>query len=168
MELCLCPLLIQGYNANMNCVDKFDQNKKNVSNRQEKPKMVASNFLFFLWYFNINARIIYNEITQENMNMNEFRRQVSKELVANMLIKKRWSSSDSPVMPKYLKKGSLYVPKEVCLEQSAHQPQRSTRRRCNHCSLKEKEVRTDWICSVCEVPLCLGKVKNCFAKHHKS
>lgn len=50
--------------------------------------------------------------------------------------------------------------------QSAHQPERTTRRRCAHCSTKEKEVRTDWKCTICDVPLCISKSRNCFNNYH--
>ena len=42
-----------------------------------------------------------------------------------------------------------------------------SRRRCALCSTKAKQVRTDWECSVCEVPLCLGKQKSWFQDYHK-
>jgi len=102
-------------------------------------------FLFFFDATVVNARILHNDIINENMSMKKFRRHVSRDLVAKTLVEKRRSFSDSPVTPKHLKKGSPAVPKEVRLEQSAHQPQRSTRRRCNNYSSKQKEVRTDWI-----------------------
>jgi len=71
------------------------------------------------------------------MSMKSVRRQVTRrELVAKTLVKKRRNSLDSSVTPKNLKKWSPSVSKEVCLEQSAHQPYRSTRRRCNNCSSK--------------------------------
>lgn len=150
----------------MNCVIKFDQNKKTYQIDRKSQKWWHRIFFFFFDATIVNACIMYNDITNENMCMKEFHRQVSRELVAKTLIEKRRSSSDSHVTPKRLKKGSPTVPKEVRLEQSAHQPQRSTRRRCNNCSSKLNEVRTDWICSICEVPLCLGKTRNCFAEHH--
>ncbi|KAF0690958.1 Uncharacterized protein FWK35_00038029, partial [Aphis craccivora] len=161
-----CPIVLQDYNSNMNCVDKFDQNKKTYQIDRKSQKWWHRIFFFFFDATIVNARILYNEITNENMSMKEFRRNVSRDLVAKTLVEKRRSSTDSPVTPKHLKKGSPAVPKEVRLEQSAHQPQRSTRRRCNNCSSKKKEIRTDWTCSICEVPLCLGKNRNCFAEYH--
>lgn len=163
-----CPLVLHDYNNNMNCVDKFDQNKKSYQIDRKSQKWWHRIFFFFFDSAIVNSRILYNEITKESMSMKDFRRQVSRELVAKTLVEKRRSSSDSPITPKNLKKGSPSVPKEVRIEQSAHQPKRSTRRRCNNCSSKAKEVRTDWVCSICEVPLCLGKSRNCFAEYHKT
>ena len=66
--------------------------------------MVAPLFFLFFDATIVNARILYNDITNENMSMKEFRRHVSRDLVAKTLVEKRHSSSDSPVTPKYLKK----------------------------------------------------------------
>ncbi|CAH1971723.1 unnamed protein product [Acanthoscelides obtectus] len=52
---------------------------------------------------------------------------------------------------------------------SSHQPKRGTRRRYAYCSTKkEKQIRTDWVCSVCNVPLCLTKNKTCFQDSHRN
>ncbi|CAI6357072.1 unnamed protein product [Macrosiphum euphorbiae] len=56
---------------------------------------------------------------------------------------------------------------DIAVEKSAHQSKISTRRRCAKCSTREKEVRTEWMCAVCNVPLCITKNRNCFADHHK-
>ncbi|XP_043464114.1 piggyBac transposable element-derived protein 4-like [Leptopilina heterotoma] len=40
-----------------------------------------------------------------------------------------------------------------------------SRRRCRFCSTKEKEIRTKYVCKVCDVPLC---VEPCFKKFHDS
>ncbi|XP_018364594.1 PREDICTED: uncharacterized protein LOC108762190 [Trachymyrmex cornetzi] len=52
---------------------------------------------------------------------------------------------------------------------SAHMPlcnSEGKRRRCAHCSTKEKEKRTTWICTQCNVPLCVSADKNCFLAFH--
>ncbi|CAI6356801.1 unnamed protein product [Macrosiphum euphorbiae] len=63
-------------------------------------------------------------------------------------------------------KNKSFVPDSLRLEKSAHQPKISTRR-CAKCCTREKEVRTEWMCAVCNVPLCITKNRNCFADHHK-
>jgi hypothetical protein len=48
----------------------------------------------------------------------------------------------------------------------AHMPEViSTRRRCAYCSTKEKQKRTDVICTFYGVGLC---VKNCFSLYHQN
>lgn len=41
-----CPIVLKDYNMNMKCVDKFDQYKKNVSNRQKKSQVVSHIYFF--------------------------------------------------------------------------------------------------------------------------
>lgn len=98
--------------------------------------------------------------------MKDFRRQISSDLVSKTIVEKRQMKQTSESPPVQLKRNKPFVPKSIRLDQSAHQPTRSTRRRCGNCSTKEKEVRTEWICSVCNIPLYLGKKKNCFADYH--
>lgn len=62
--------------------------------------------------------------------------------------------------PVEIKKPKPTVPQEVRFTNSAHQPIRSTRKRRARCSNKENQVRTEWICSMCKVPLCLSKTKS--------
>lgn len=99
-----CPIVLQDYNSHMNCVDKFDQNKKTYQIDRKSQKWWHRIFFFFFDATIVNSRILYNEITKENMSMKEFRRQISRELVAKTLVEKRRSLSDSPITPKNLKK----------------------------------------------------------------
>lgn len=49
----------------------------------------------------------------------------------------------------------------------AHMPKYiSSARRCANCSNKEHQKRTNWICTTCEIPLCLTKGSNCFPAYH--
>ncbi|KAJ8939274.1 hypothetical protein NQ318_015232 [Aromia moschata] len=65
------------------------------------------------------------------------------------------------------KKPKPCVSNSIRLTASSHQPIRTTRRRCAMCSTKNNDVRTNWQCSVCNVPLCLGKSKACFQSYHR-
>ena len=97
-----------------------------------------------------------------------FRLEVVDGLVATTYInKKHKSSSGSAGLSVKISKHKPHTPIEVRKLESAHQPRRGTRRRCASCSTKAKQVRTDWECSVCNVPLCLGKQKSCFQNYHK-
>lgn len=90
--------------------------------------------------------------------MKQFRRDISRELVTKTLVEKRRNNISTP-SPIGIKKGKPTISPSIRTEQSAHQPERSTRRRCTLCSTKQDEVRTNWMCSICKVPLCLGKNK---------
>jgi len=103
-----------------------------------------------------------------NITMKNFRREISNDLVSKTLVEKRSIQNVSKIQSVAVKKHKPHVNSTIRFEQAAHQPNRGTRRRCAKCSTKQKEVRTEWVCSVCDVPLCLGKQKNCFALYHKS
>jgi len=103
-----------------------------------------------------------------NITMKNFRREISNDLVSKTLIEKRSIQNVSKEQTVAVKKHKPHVNSRIRFEQAAHQPKRGTRRRCARCSTKEKEIRTEWICSVCNVPLCLAKQKNCFALYHNS
>ncbi|KAG5886233.1 hypothetical protein JTB14_029833 [Gonioctena quinquepunctata] len=76
--------------------------------------------------------------------------------------------ASSNVPPMELEKSKPYVPKEIRLTSSMHQPERTPRRRCALCSTKVHPVRIDWKCPTCEVPLCLGKEKTCSQTYHSN
>lgn len=100
--------------------------------------------------------------------MKNFRREISNDLVSKTLIEKRSIQNVTKEQTVAVKKHKPYVSPSVRFDQASHQSKRGTRRRCARCSTKQNEVRTEWMCSVCNVPLCLAKQKNCFALHHNS
>ncbi|KAL4148520.1 hypothetical protein QTP88_002749 [Uroleucon formosanum] len=111
-----CPKVLQDYNNNMNCVDKFDQNKKSYQIDRKK-------------------------LCTEKISLKQFKRDISREFVSKTLVQKRRMtvepSSPSPVS---IKKGKPTVSPSIRMEQSAHQPTRSTRRRCTLCSTKDTKL----------------------------
>ncbi|CAK9809214.1 PiggyBac transposable element-derived protein 4, partial [Anthophora quadrimaculata] len=64
-----------------------------------------------------------------------------------------------------IRKHKPNVSLEIRKRDSKQLPERSSCKRCALCSTKKKEVRTLWSCTVCKVPLCLGK-NMCFNKYH--
>jgi hypothetical protein len=163
-----CPIALKEYNKNMNCVDKFDQNKKTCQIDRKSKKWWHRIFIHFIDVAVVNAHVIYTQKTGIKIKINDFRRQISSELFSKKIIEKRQMKQTSESPPVQLKRNKPFVSKSIRLEQSAHHPTRSTRRRCGNCSTKYKEVRTEWVCSVCNIPLYLGKAKNCFANYHNN
>lgn len=88
----------------------------------------------------------------------DFRREVVNGLISEQLIPgKKRNNRNSPLT---IKKHKPTVSSQIRLQSSAHQPLRGTRRRCAKCSTRSSQVRTEWMCSVCNVPLCLSKNSN--------
>lgn len=158
-----CPVLLTDYNKNMNFVDKFDQNL-NVYKVDRKSKKWWHRIFFYLFDAAIvNAYVLYKELNLPKKTMKEFRREVITFLTTETEIKRRQSTTRNTIA---IKKNKPFVPPEIRTSESAHQPTRDTRRRCALCSTSKKQIRTDWVCSVCNVPLCLGKNKTCFQNYH--
>lgn len=160
-----CPVMLTDYNKNMNFVDKFDQMRSCYGIDRKSHKWWHRIFFFFIDAALVNAFIINKLLaTTPQLSMKDFRRQVSEGLVANILVK-NLSLPAELSLP--IKKHKPYVSKIIRLTASNHQPTRTTRRRCAVCSTKNNDVRTNWQCSVCNVPLCLGKLKTCFQSYHR-
>ncbi|XP_050705681.1 piggyBac transposable element-derived protein 4-like [Eriocheir sinensis] len=158
-----CPICVTDYNKNMNSVDKFDQLMASYKLDRRSKKWWHRIFFYFLDAAVVNSYIVFRTL-KNNMPLKEFKIHCVEGLLATRLVqRKRSATNESPLE---IKKSKPTVPVEIRRKESSHQPKRSTRRRCALCSTKTKEVRTDWVCSVCEVPLCLGKKKECLQKYH--
>lgn len=163
VEDVLCPQLLIDYNKFMNGVDKFDQIKSTYEVDRKSHKWWHRIFFFFLDASIVNAFIIYKELNLEKMTMKDFRLAVAEYLISAPNIKKRCSDVSSPIT---IKKHKPFVPPTTRHSEANHQPTYSTRRRCALCSTKENQIRTNWFCSICRVPLCMGKQKHCFQEYH--
>lgn len=165
ITMILCPKVLQDYNSNMNCVEKFDQKKKSYQIDRKSHKWWHR--IFFFDATVVNAYVIYNELSSKKLSIKQFRREILNDLISKKLVeKRRQSSADlSPCLVSIIK-GKPNVSPSIRKKQSAHQLVRSTRRRCTLCSKKENEVRTNWMCTVYQVPLSLGKNNTCFMQYH--
>ena len=163
-----CPKALHDYNQNFNCVDKFDQMKEVYEIDRKSKKWWQRIFWYFIDATIVNAHITYKECRGPLMSLKDFTRDSSRTMVSPTLVCARKKSqikrkSDSPIQ---IKNKKPFVPKTIRLQNSAHQPERATRRRCAKCSTKSRQVRTEWMCNVCKVPLCLAKTKTCFQDYH--
>ncbi|XP_050301509.1 piggyBac transposable element-derived protein 4-like [Anthonomus grandis grandis] len=161
-----CPKALADYNANMNFVDKFDQNLSYYKIDRKSHKWWHRIFFFFLDAAVVNAFVLYKGLQLPPLSMKDFRRSIIEGLVAEALVARKRSASSFETIA--IKKNKPYVSEEVRFEGSTHQPERGTRRRCANCSTKKNQVRTEWVCSVCNVPLCLTKNKTCFQDFHRN
>lgn len=162
-----CPSVLKEYNTYMNSVDKFDQIKAVYEINRKSKKWWHRVFFYFIDASITNAFIIYKLLGKKDKKMKEFRREIVHELVAAKTvnsIRKRLSYEMADTIKLGRKKPT--TSSAIRHTDSAHQPVRDTRRRCANCSTAKNEVRTDWICSVCRIPLCLSKRRNCFQDYH--
>lgn len=167
-----CPQALVDYNSNMNGVDKFDQLLSSYKINRQSKKWWHRIFFYFLDACVVNSYCLYKLLNLPKTTSKAFRRAIVAGLTASTLassnrVKSSSRRASSHVPQLEIKKSKPYVPQEIRLTSSMHQPERTSRRRCALCSTKAHPVRTDWKCSTCEVPLCLGKEKNCFQTYHK-
>jgi len=110
----------------------------------------------------VNAYIIYNEQgNKDNLTLKTFRLAVVDSLVGKFIESKKGRH------PKPKRNSHCKVSVNKRQSKSKHMPQYGKRRRCTYCSTKENEQRTNWMYTLCQVPLCLNYSKNCFANYHK-
>ena len=160
------PPSIADYNKNMNSVDKFDQLMSSYNIDRRSKKWWHRIFFYFLDAAVLNAYISYKHFI--DIELKNFKGKCAEGFVTETLLDKIPPSETTlRSIPIRIKNSKPTVSLEIRKTSSKHQPIRvhGTRRRCALCSTKKKEFRTSWRCSVCEVPLCLGK-KNCFNKYH--
>lgn len=163
-----CPQAVSDYNSNMNYVDVFDQLLSNYKINRRSRKWWHRIFFYFIDASVVNAYCIYKLLNLPKISAKDFRRSIMNGLVSETLISKKRPSTSSSCAKLEIKKSKPFVPPEIRHQSSKHQPERSSRRRCALCSTKAKQIRTEWICSICQVPLCLGKNKSCFQTYHNS
>ncbi|XP_030751366.1 piggyBac transposable element-derived protein 4-like [Sitophilus oryzae] len=84
-----CPQALSDYNANMNFVDKFDQNLNLYKINRKSKKWWHRIFFYFLDAAVVNAFVLYKELHSPKISMKEFRRSVSQGLVADLVIKNK-------------------------------------------------------------------------------
>lgn len=163
-----CPKVLVDYNSNMNFVDKFDQLKATYEVNRKSHKWWHRILFHFLDVCVVNAHILNKLLQGGNaVSQKDFRRRIVDGLLSNRLVTlKRKLDRSSTRSPIRISKHKPTVPVEIRLTSSSHQPIRDTRKRCAKCSTKAKQVRTEWMCSVCKVPLCLSKTKSCFQDYH--
>lgn len=159
-----CPLVLVDYNQNMNCVDKLDQLKSTYELDRKSHKWRHRIFFHCIDVCVVNSFIIYNMTAQKRMSLKDFKRECSHELLIPTLTTVKRRTTTTPVGIKHHKP---FVAPNFRKTNASHMPVNTSRRRCALCSTKAVQVRTEWMCTTCKVPLCLNSKKNCFAEYHK-
>jgi len=128
--------------------------------------VVASHFLFFVDAVVVHAFIFHKQFADTPMKLKDFRHEVIAGFVAVTWARVQNKRNSSLISPVQIKK-KPYVPQDMCKTSADHLPERRGSRICAVCSMKNKPVRTEWSCTVCQVALCMGKNKDGFQRFHK-
>lgn len=157
-----CPSIIKKYNSKMGFVDHFDHLKSLYEINRRSKKWWHRIFWFFIDCAIVNAFVIFKHLKQEKGRFLEFRLSlVAEEIMANKTMSKRRPLSH----PSFSHKPQVPAVERYTI----HLPVKTTKRRCGLCSTKSHQVRTNWMCKGCNVPLCLGKMRgadDCFISYH--
>ena len=163
-----CPLAIVQYNKYMGGVDLPDQKIKcYMIDRKSKRNWIRI-FLHFLSVSMMNSFVYYKQFSNSNIRTVEYVSSVSTALIGNYCSRKRLGR---PLAMSNQKK--MRIEKSMSDTENSETPQLlahmpeiiSTYRRCAYCSTKEREKRTNVMCTFCGVCLC---VKNCFSLYHQN
>lgn len=160
------PDIIHDYNMHMNNVDKLDQLKKYYELDRKSRKWWHRIFFHFLDVAVVNAFII-SKSSGYQLPLKDFKLDIISVLCQSGSNIPTTSAKTSKKKPKVrVNKHKPYVDPNTRAS-SSHQPVRTTIRRCAKCSIAGHQRRTQWMCSTCNVPLCLSKSKSCFSDFHK-
>lgn len=166
-----CPKAVLDYNKHMGFVDHFDHLISLYAIDRKSRKWWHRIFFHFLDASVVNSFILYKMVNNGNIEiktMKDFRREIVRSLVEMGakpgLERKRPSTSGI----KAIKKHKPFIPDEIKYKNVEHLPVKCTRRRCAHCSTRDKPHQTRTMCETCNVGLCMQtKDISCFVKFHK-
>lgn len=148
-----CPEAFNYYNRFMAGVDKCDQYSTYYEIDRKSNKWWKRVFYRLLLMTVSNSWILYKACQGKKTPLIDYLIPLAEELIVSGKNEndKRKLGSGPPS-----KKAKLMI-------NVGHLPIRQgTRRRCAYCSQKKEQVRTYYICTTCEVPLCV----DCFAPYH--
>ena len=172
-----CPDVIKQYNGKMGGIDKSDMlvhlHKTPMRARRWYMKM----FGYVLDLCVCNAWILYkrdcNALKEKPMPLKQFRLDISRFARCHKAMTSRIAvtRSLSPEVPLIVpRKGQrLEPPSDQCRYDPSkmHLPVSVTiRQTCKRCSHKDDMHRSRWMCSACQVALCLSEKRNCFKPYH--
>ncbi|KFM69276.1 PiggyBac transposable element-derived protein 4, partial [Stegodyphus mimosarum] len=146
-----CPTAIATYNEIMEGVDHFDQLRERYEIGRRSRK-----WWHRILYFLIDLASREDSGPQDQLH---FRLRLARQLISGFSSRKRKGRPASFLSSKKT------VPDDVRLTKVGdHMPTvQKTYRRCRLCSTKGHEKRTRYVCTACNVPLCIHP---CFLKFH--
>lgn len=162
-----CPMVCADYNQHMGYVDYSDRLLSTYKIDRKSKKWWVRLFWYFVDLTIINSFIIYKEKNlQPSLTLKKFRLRLTEQLVGHKLSSLKGRKRVDSERDISSRKPQVNLEKRQ--SQSSHMPVYITsKRRCVQCSTNNNQVRCQWICKTCNVPLCLSSTKNCFLSYHK-
>jgi len=153
------PTVVCDYNKHMGYVDLADQLKSYYEIDRKSKRWYLRIFWHLLNVAVVNAFLIH-QATHQVTTLKIFTASLAEVLIGTSYLNRK-RLTNSPATSK------SYVPEEK-REEGQHFPKYgTTSRRCGACSTKADPHRTKWLCTGCQIPLCLSDKRNCFLMFHK-
>lgn len=159
-----CPVMCSDYNKHMGYVDNADRLLSTYKIDRKSKKWWHRVFWHFLDLTIVNSFILYkNKDSQPSVTLKKFRLLLADQLVGHKIVVSRGRKRQAAVVSSQKPQVSI----DRRRSQASHMPKHiESQRRCALCSTKFNQNRTSWICSICDVPLCLFPNRNCFITYH--
>ena len=180
-EEVICPSVIKSYNANMGGIDKSDMLVHLYRTPMKSKRWYMRLFGYCLDLAVTNAWLSYRRDCKalsesKALTLKEFRIKIFMfSRKPKPLLRRPRSLSNSPdgssssEIPKPIRGHRSQAPQASVRFDSTlmHNPIYTTRQTCKHCSHKGSIIRSNIVCNVCKVHLCLNAGRNCFMEYHK-
>ncbi|KAM4578002.1 piggyBac transposable element-derived protein 3-like [Fundulus diaphanus] len=176
-----CPAVIRSYNANMGGIDKSDMLVHLYRTPMKSKRWYMRLFAYVIDISLTNAWVVYKRdykaLGVKSQPLKDFRLQVfrdaSNQRPATPSSRRSSSSSVESLtisagVPKPVRGHRSHTPHvAVRFDMSLfHAPIHGERQTCKHCSRKGNIIRSNVVCRVCKVHLCMNRERNCFVEYH--
>ena len=176
-----CPSVILSYNAHMGGIDKSDMLVSLYKTPMKSKRWYLRLFAYCIDVALVNAWLLYRRdcgsLKEKWMPLKQFRLDCySAASSSNALLTMSTLTRNHPILK------TVELPQPTLRGQRSDMPDTAVRfdtvlfhcpvfvkkrLTCKHCSKKDSIIRTNSICSVCKVHLCVKPNKNCFREFHK-
>lgn len=169
-----CPAVIKSYNANMGGIDKNNMLVHLYRTPMKSKRWYLRLFAYAIDVSLTNAWIMYKRdckaIGEKSMPFKHFKIQVFRSAAGSrpMSLRKPEPLSNGLDMPRPVRGHRAITPgNSVRFDRTLfHGPKYAERQTCKSCSHKGHIYRSNIVCMVCKVHLCLNGARNCFIKYH--
>ncbi|KAJ4935696.1 hypothetical protein JOQ06_017225 [Pogonophryne albipinna] len=175
-----CPAVIRTYNANMGGIDKNDMLVHLYRTPMKSKRWYMRMFAYTIDVSLTNAWIMYRRdhkaLGVNGVPLKSFRIQVFRAASNQWPVKSSSRRSSSSLVesvtvadPQPVRGHRSHTPNvAVRFDPSLfHAPVHANRLTCKYCSRKGNIVRSNVVCRVCMVHLCMNAERNCFVSYHE-
>ena len=175
-EYVTCPSVILTYNSNMGGIDKSDMLVQLYKTPMKSKRWYLRLFAYCIDVSIVNAWLLYRRdcksLKQKWMSLKSFRLEIYWNASSKHALKDRRNltrnhpSNEAVELPPPTFRGQRCEQPDVALRFEPalfHCPMFvGSRQTCKHCSV----FRSNVMCTVCKLHLCLDKARNCFRSYH--